>query len=357
MKEIAILTLYDNINFGNKLQNFAVQTIFENLGYHCTTITYKEILKEIRWKGWIAYCLGFPKKKAKEKRMIVRRKRAFADFSNTYLNIEKPIYFRQAAPKLIKRFDYYVTGSDQVWHNWTSTKDELEYFFLEFVPEEKRICIAPSFGFESIPDKFRDSYIKGLQGFRYLSCREISGCKMISELIDREAELLIDPTMVLTVEDWDKISKNPKFEIPHKYILVYFLGEMAVEDKSLIDTFTKEQNLNVINIYSLDDEKYYYTDPSEYLYLIKNASFVCTNSFHGCVFSILYNINFGVFERKDKEGSKMYSRLSTLLSKFGFEDRMIESKEKFSSVDFSQVNNILQEERKNVYAFLEKSII
>lgn len=357
MRKIAILTLYDNSNIGNKLQNYAVQIIFEKLGYICTTITYKEIFKEISWKGWIVYFLGIPQGKAKYKRMLVRRKQVFADFSNRYLNIEKPIHFRDIS-KIVNRFDYFVTGSDQVWHNWTNTKEELAYFFLEFAPEEKRICIAPSFGFEHIPEEFRNNYQKGLQGFRNLSCREISGCKMIFELTGRDAELLIDPTMVLTIDDWNKICVKPKYEVPDKYLLIYFLGGMNPEDVNYINKLAKRQGLKIINIFSLDDEIYYYTSPNEFLYLIKNASYVCTNSFHGCTFSILYNINFLVFNRMDAEGSKMHSRIGTLLSKFGLENYVVKGKEdfNFASIDFSTTNTILKEERKKEIAFLEKSI-
>lgn len=355
MKRIAIITLYDNINIGNKLQNYAVQTILEKIGFACTTIRYKETIKEISWKGHLLALLAFPGRKARIKRMIIKRRKAFKGFSDSWLKTGKAIHFKDAAAKLAGKYDYYLTGSDQVWHNWTDTKEELEYFLLEFAPRHKRICLAPSFGFDQIPDKYMQLYKKGLMGFEYLSCREKSGCRMIEELTGRSSQLLPDPTMALERKDWDLIAEKPAYDLPEKYLLVYILGDIRPEDEEQIGRIAAERGLEIVNIFSLDCEKYFYTNPAEFIYLVRNADYVCTNSFHGCVFSIIYNISFRLFFRTDPEGSRMHSRISTLLDKFDLTGCMTTDAE-LGELDFTKANEIIKEERKKLTDYLQRAL-
>lgn len=347
--KIAIVTLYDNINIGNKLQNFAVKNILEQYCTTVETLTYSEAYKmapDMGWKGKVVAFLGVPREIANKKRAMILRRKKFEAFSTKYLNARTDIPFNGYGLDISYEYDAFVTGSDQVWHNWSNTKAELDYFFLDFVPKGKRICLSPSFGLKEIPKQWIPNYTNGLLGFNHLSCREKDGCEIIKKTVNREAKLLLDPTMIIGREQWDRIAKKPNYDLPRSYILAYILGPLsnAINDK--IIEIASKNNLKIINIYNLDESDYYTTSPDEFIYLVKNASIVCTNSFHGLVFSILYSKKVRVFKREDSEGSKMIGRIETLLKLFDLDINDI-------VIDEGKVNIKLDEERKNFYSYLE----
>ena len=105
--------------------------------------------------------------------------------------------------------------------------------------------------------------------------------------------------MLLSADDWDKVVKKPEQLKTNKYILNYFLGNLSETRKKEIERIAKDNGCEIINILDKDGE-FYQTGPSEFLYLEKNASLICTDSFHSCVFAILYNRPFVVFDREDR---------------------------------------------------------
>lgn len=350
MKKVGIITLYGNYNLGNKLQNYAVQRILENMNYVCSTISCAEIEVPVGWKGRIAAFLGFPKKISQQKRSLLKHSKMFKNFSDKYLKLGEKINF-SSSTKIKDKYDYFIVGSDQVWFKWRSLKGELSYFFLRFVPPHKRLCISPSFGRESIPEKFRQQYIDGLNGFKHLSCREESGCRLIKELTGRDAVLLCDPTMALTAEQWDEISSKPSFELPERYILTYFLGDAPEAAVDYVRKMSEKEGIPVINLYNMNYPEYASVQPDEFLYLVKHAEHFCTTSFHGCVFSIIYHTPFSVFERKDLKG--MHGRIETLLKKFGLESCSADDENFGKTCDFSAVDDVLGTERIRMYDYLE----
>ncbi len=156
--------------------------------------------------------------------------------------------------------------------------------------------------------------------FKEISVREEAGKKIVEDLTGRkDVEVLVDPTMLLTAEEWDNVSNKPEQLKTDKYILNYFLGELSEKRKNEIDRIAKENGCKIINMLD-SNSPFYKTGPAEFLYLEKNAFLICTDSFHACVFSILYNRPFIVFEREDNNVS-MNSRIDTLLNKFHLQDR------------------------------------
>ena len=187
--------------------------------------------------------------------------------------------------------------------------------------------------------------------------REDAGKQIFEELTDRkDVQVLVDPTMLLPSEEWDKVSKKPKQLKTNKYILNYFLGNISEERNNEINRIAKENNCEIINI--LDSKSpFYQTGPSEFLYLEKNAFLICTDSFHSCVFAILFNRPFIVFDREDSM-EKMNSRLETLLNRFKLEDRWYDNKikEEQLKIDYTETYNILEKERIRAKEFIEKSL-
>lgn len=228
---------------------------------------------------------------------------------------------------------------------------------LNFAKPEQKIAFSASFGISELPEKYKQKTTEALKTFKAISVREDSGKKIVEELTGRtDVEVLVDPTMLLTPEEWDKVSKKPEQLNFDKYILCYFLGELSQQRKKEIERVAKENECKIINILDKKDP-FYETGPSEFLYLEKNAFLICTDSFHSSVFAILYNRPFIVFDREDSL-VKMNSRLDTLLKKFELEDRWYEGeiKKEQLKTDYTKAYEILEKERKKSINFLKKAL-
>ena len=193
-----------------------------------------------------------------------------------------------------------------------------------------------------------------------MSVREDRGKEIVEELTGRkDAEVLIDPTMLLTREEWDLVAKKPNnLKNNKKYIFNYFLGNLSSQRKEEIYKIAKEYDCFIINFLDPNDP-FYMCGPSEFLYLEKNAFLICTDSFHSSVFAILYDRPFVVFKREQFGMENMGSRLDTLIDKFKLKNRRYNEKNiTFENLnhDYSEAYKILSIERKKSDAFLKNAL-
>lgn len=361
-KTIGIVTLYGNNNIGNKLQNFAVQEILKQRGLVPKTIV-SELEKELPFFSAIRFKLflknifikiGIRNKNLKYYALDMERERRFEEFSGKYLDLGEKINVHSLPENFGSSYDYFITGSDQVWHNWTETVEELSFFFLQFANPSKRLCISPSFGFNQVPDSYKTYYKDALSEFSHLSCREESGVDLIEKLTGKSAQLLIDPTMMLSKKDWEKIAKKPKINISGNYLLVYLLGNESTRTREIIKEIASSNQLQIIDVLDKDTD-FYLSTPDEFLGLVQSASLICTDSFHGCVFSILFEKQFICFERNGSNAENMENRLETLLKKYHLENRFYQNlpKEELFLTSFEETEKILQEEREKFNRYLD----
>lgn len=368
MKKVAILTLNGYYNYGNRLQNYALQESIKSLGFIVETIIYdrrtekqtlikrinnlinnsiKDVCVIINKKIW-----GRIVKESIKKRINVFKKFTFDYIKETDYTISK----NNIPDDLADKYDYFVTGSDQVWN--PSNLGNSSIYFLTFVPKHKRIAYAPSFGITEIKPEYIENYKEWISGMHRLSVREDDGAKIIKELTGRDAHVLVDPTLLLTKEKWLLIAKEANNKPKGKYLLTYFLGRIPSNYKKQIKRIVKENNLEVINLADIKDKKTYRTGPSEFIDYINSCSALCTDSFHGVVFSILFKKPFIVYERIDTYLS-MFSRIETLLKKFKLESRKaenIKTNEDVFNIDYSHVPAILEEERKKAFDYLKEAL-
>lgn len=351
MKKIAIFTLNSDENFGNRLQNYAVQKVFEKNNLKVETVSNQLDIYGIKYikkyiKNTIKKFLFFIPRHA--------RLNNFMKFNKKNIKYSKYHIDKNHIPsELSTKYDYYITGSDQVWNPNFRGRSDID--FLTFVPKEKRNSISASFGISDIPEEYRERYRKNLLEMNLISVREEKAKEIIEELTKRkDVEVLVDPTMLLSKNEWDKVALKPKQLKVDKYILNYYLGELTEERKKIIENVAKENNCKIINMMD-EKDPLYVSGPSEFLYLIKNAFLVCTDSFHGVVFSIIYNTPFVIFERKD-DNVKMNSRLDTLLNKFDLQYRKFKGKigKEIFECDYEKINNVLNEEKNKAQKFIEK---
>ena len=349
MKKIAILTINDDNNYGNRLQNYAVQETLKKLNIQVETISNQLEIRYIKKK--IKYIIKFFLQ-------IVPKYKRYIKFTKFNKNIKYSKYhidINHIPKNLSKKYDVFFTGSDQVWNPNFGRMTDID--FLTFAPKEKRNSFSASFGINEVPKEMVEYYKKNLLGLNNISVREDTGKKIIKDLTGRtDVDVLVDPTMLLTAEEWDKVSRKPVQLKTDKYILNYFLGELSEKRKKEIEKVAKENNCEIINILDKNNP-FYQTGPSEFLYLEKNAFLICTDSFHSSVFAILYNRPFLVFDREDNL-AKMNSRIETLLKKFNLQDRKfngIITKENLEH-DYKEAYKILEEEKDKAMKFLKKAL-
>ncbi len=253
---------------------------------------------------------------------------------------------------LKKKYEIFVVGSDQVWNpNWRLSDIDL----LTFADNNQKIAFSASFGVNSIPREKEENVRENLKKFKAISVREDSAKKIVEELTKRkDVQVLIDPTMILTQEEWDNILKKPEQLKHDKYILNYFLGGLSNERKKEIYRIAEENNCEVINVLDKRSE-FYAMDPGEFLYLEKHAFLICTDSFHSSVFGLLYDRPFIVFER-DNTNINMNSRIETLLTKFNLENRKFLGRITKENIEhnYKKAYQKLEIERNKVNEFIEK---
>ena len=318
-RTVGIITIFGLNNYGNRLQNYAVQKILTNLGnsvktfaltdeYNC--FTWKTIL---RWKiNHITNYLFSPHPSASKQ---FARTMVFREFTKRYIPTEEI----HSLEGLGDREDYFVVGSDQVWNPTWYGKQDKDLFLLSFSKPEQRVSFAASFGVDTLPEEWKEHFRRSLSTFSYISVREEAGAKIVKELTGRDAEVLVDPTLMLSADDWLKIAEKPRrMRLNKKYILTYFLGDIPQHTELLIEKLQEKDDYYVYHLAKKEYPDLYLLGPSEFLYLISKSSLVLTDSFHACIFSFLFSKPFLVYDRRQNEVD-MTSRLHTLLSNLDLE--------------------------------------
>ena len=329
---ICILTQPLDKNFGGLLQAYALQKVLKEMGHEVTTLRFKPLYAQTAsrmdfyWKYF---------------RRLLSRIKGNKDI--TYLSPDAEWqYKRRCAPSLehfindklscmeasipldtrkLPTFDAFIVGSDQVWRPVFSPR--LTNFYLDFLKDlpVRRIAYAASFGVDTweVPKKTTEIIRRLAKRFDRISVREASAVDLCREYLGVEADLMPDPTLLLKREDYLAfIADCPNVQIPsHPYIATYFI-DPTDRESSLVADFAREHHLPIINIGDFDWAGG--SDPvAHWLSGIANAAFVITDSFHGTVFSLLFQRDFITFDN----GWRGSSRFHTLLDTFGMSERLV----------------------------------
>lgn len=363
-KKIGILTLNGYNNYGNRLQNYALEEVIRSLGFEVETIIVDRGSDEklvSRLRKMSSFREAFDKisnriKLYSNREIIDSRKKTFMDFSKKYINETEFVLSKNSIPAdLSDKYQYFIVGSDQVWN--PNNLHGTSFFFLTFAEKKKRIAYAPSFGISEIGEKDIPNYKNWITDMHKLSVREDAGTKIIKELTGRDATVLVDPTLLISREKWLRVSKKAPNKPDKNYLLTYFLGGIPDKYEKEIKRIAKMNKLNIVNLGNIREKKAYSAGPSEFIDYIEGCSMFCTDSFHGTVFSIILNKPFIVYERVGTMA--MFSRINTLLEKFNLESRKAENinfdKDIFN-IDFSNIPLILDTERQKSLNFLKDAL-
>ncbi len=380
-KKIALLTCFLD-NYGACLQALALQKVIENFGADCNIIAYIEPLgyyksdfsvsfkERIKEELWIL--MKSLKRKQLPKRQILHH--IFKEYRDKYLKFEhisntnkiKAYCSFDELKNISENYDAFVCGSDQIW-NPTFYAQNNPAYFLRFAGEKQRIAYAPSIGLPKLPDEYIETFIAYINDFDYVSVREKQGAEIIKSLCNRDAKVVLDPTLLIGRDFWLTLLDN-RYKKPHKqYIFCYIFSDK----KKYCDYLKKIQErtnlpiiyINVSNLSydGLHAQKKEFVDPLEFLQLLKNATFVVTDSFHGTAFSILLKKDFYVLKRERRgETIDMFSRIENILSCVQLENRTVSINEPFEikkSIDYTVVDKNLEHLRKSSLEFLQNALM
>lgn len=363
--KIGILTLPLHTNYGGILQAYALQTVLERMGHEACLIEEKR--KPLRlplWKMPLVYgkriaknIMGHPfpvfyEQKINNERNIIQQQTD--KFINKYI---KRKIFEDFSDIKETDFDAIVVGSDQVWRPKYFHK--IEHAFLDFTDgwNIKRIAYATSFGTDVWEYTMEQTECckKLIKCFDAVSVREKSGVALCLEYLGVKAEHVLDPTMLLSKQDYIRLFEDAKTSKSKGTLLNYILDDTP-EKTALIEMIAKEKKLqpfrvNAVSNINLPVEKRIAPSVEQWLRSFYDAEFVVTDSFHACVFSILYNKPFIVVGNKERG----LSRFNSLLNMFGLE-KLLYTKNflnlNYSNIDYSNIYDELNKLREQSLSFL-----
>lgn len=351
MKFGIITHYYKSKNLGGLLQAYAVVKILERMGIKSEQICYDNSIQNHYSKivklSRIVFSSNNNKKKIL-KRIIKAKNRPkitndlqsklklqddlFREFE-TYIPHSETVYNINTIHKANVEYDGFVTGSDQVWHPALLAHDA---YFLSFVDRGKNaIPLSVSMGvatLSSYESKLFSSQIKKLSN---ISVREESLKNIISNLSKTPCSVILDPTLMLSQNDWLNIS-NKSILPNEQYVFSYFLGNCAWQ-RETVQKYAEKRGVKIIDIPFIMrsiresdshfvSESHWDIGPREFIAMINNAMCVFTDSFHAVAFSVNFQKNFYVFDRDGFSGKEsMNSRVIDFLDKINLSERRIES--------------------------------
>ncbi|GHU61326.1 hypothetical protein FACS189418_0800 [Clostridia bacterium] len=364
--KISCITYHGAYNYGSVLQTFATVQYFRQLGFDIEIINYTPshlrhhgsfftTYHEISLRHYtppLRIFLSLIKIFSYQKQLDV-----FWHFLQKYIPLTKPYPSIESLKKSPPQADLYCTGSDQVWNNYFTEKFDSAYF-LDFLPEQaKKISFSASFGKENFDQAELKFIQKKLKKYRYLSVRENSALRILSE-IGYQGDKILDPTLLLEADAWKKLSKKRK--VKGAYLLVYQLhADSKALDMAL--AFKKMTGIPVIRIATMyhqrakSSRKKVLPEVENFLGYFRYAAYIFTDSFHGVAFSLQFNRNFYV-----TLPSKFSDRILTILQEVNLSNRILDDPEDLrkipAKISYQKVNRLLQKSREESKASFNRGL-
>ncbi len=377
--KIALLTWFHFRNYGTALQVYATYHFLSTLGYDVDVVDYTPTVQS---KYLIAnYGASDIISRFFSRYRIVNKFNDFEDPQNIqFCNEEKNSVFSSFLNEkltftekctssldlrtLNEKYDAFICGSDQIWSPLCFDS----HYFLDFVlNNNKIISYAPSLGVFDISDKYKKEQIRKLiSRFSHLSVRENHGKHLIKSLTGKDAQWVCDPTMLLSGDEWRMCCNVKKNTHVRPYLLVYMLGYNDQHWKHVAAYATENGlDIKVIPVFekdlSLASCIHTPIDPSEFVSLIDNSDMVCTDSFHGMVFSLLLKKDFIPYERFESDDpSNQNSRIYSLLDMLNLSDRLIHYSPQdtytFKPLDYTIIESLITDFRKSSSKYLSNAV-
>lgn len=382
MKKLGICACYQHKNYGSQLQSYATTVELARRNIDFEIIRYKKKTTPLLLIKSLPRLLNpiFINDRiieTSQKKMMLKlhpqlaqdnavRNAAFDKFSQSRFKKLSPVYYGyEQLKEQSKKYTAVMVGSDQLWSPSGITSNFYNLMFAD--NNTVKISYATSFGVSQINPRYHKIYNTFLNRLNFISVRENSGKKIVEKLSSNKAEVVCDPVILLDAEQWLK-------EIPNKrlydepYIFAYFLGKSA-EYRDAVTKFAKQKGLKIVtephmDSYNKADENFgdytpFDIGPAEFVNLIRNAEYVFTDSFHGSVFSMLYQKHFLVFNRySDNSSSSKNSRIDSFCKNYGLSDRRYNGNiaDVENKINYEDVLGKVDEHRQKSKAFLDRAL-
>lgn len=362
--KIKTITCHDVYNSGASLQAYALMRYLQQMGNEVQIIDYKPDYLSNHYK---ILSINNPKYKKNniikliylifklpERLLALRHKKKYDEFKQKYLNITSIRYkSNEELKNRLPEADIYICGSDQIWNcEFKNGKDPA--FYLDFVPKGKiRASYAASFATESINNKYQNIVKERIKKLDYVSVREISALNVLKNLDIHNGIQVMDPVFLLNKEEWDSMT----YKINEKYIFVYDFDNSDLIKDIAID-LANEKELKIYTAFKSDysNRNMKNMGPIDFISYIKNAEFIISNSFHGTAFSIIFEKDFIVINRKEKINTRMRDVLNELNIRNRLIDRDYDLSSIIKRIDYTEVNKHLNDKINISKKYLDKII-
>ena len=375
MKYVLVVTLYKGYNYGSALQCFSLQQVVKKIGIKPYVISFnnrgltRHLIKIVNNARFYDSCRKYPErresflgiiKNAKEvdNRLSEEIKIKFGTFIEDRITEISGSYEELARLAKSKECVACISGSDQVWG--TSVKYLNPIHFLTFAPENKRYSYAASFGSSKIPEWFVNDIKRYLQSYRQISVREDSAVKLLDGLGIKDAEVMVDPTLLLTAEEWNLVEKRPE-GINDDFELMYFLNTPSLLAEKHIGIIRGQNTKSTVcytpfdNIHcSGDNIEIVPLSPEEFVWMIHHCKRLYTDSFHGVVFAVLFHKDFYVYQREYIGVADQSSRIRSILLHLNLSKQFVKDTETVTSPDYNLTDSILDKDREKSYSYLKE---
>ena len=356
MNRIAIITYSRAYNYGSALQTYALNHYLTMLGYDVKTIDYTTHSQQQLYTIFEP-CKGFMSVVRNMQSLLhynslKSHKKKFDDFLMLHVPMTLPVSSSEDFSLLNSQFDYFVSGSDQIWN--VQCNDFDSNYMLSFVSDKQKcIAYAPSLGAGAKNPQTKEVLREYVKCYKAISARERTSIRIIEDATSRRVENVLDPVFLLDAGQWKKITRDSP--INGEYILGYFIGDVAGM-RDFAACLSQESNCPVVVIWkSIRDIKYgfktyYEAGPSEFISLIRGCRCVVTNSFHAVSFALIFEKTFWAFKPKQSADD----RLTSILDLVNLSDRIVDVDkipyiDKFSSIDYESID------RKNLNVMIKSS--
>ncbi|MCC1483484.1 polysaccharide pyruvyl transferase family protein [Winogradskyella immobilis] len=333
MKKTYIITFQHVLNYGAVLQAYALAKFLNENEIETEVLDYRP--------SYFVYQTYRPRKGLGKTYNKFLKNIRFYKFRRNFLPLTKKIFFNTNALKSFFKTSSgtFICGSDQVW-NSQLTKGKLDTgYFLDFLPKTaKKVAYAASMGNSAFKESDRSETKRLLKNFNTILVREDFAQDQVSKITNNEcaSEIVVDPTLL--IQDYSEVLDFSL--VPDHPYLVSYLTEDSKPVREYINKIKEMTGLPLINLGHHEikeaDKNYLYESPSKWLGVFSKATIVCTNSFHGNAYSLIFKRNFTVFTRVTKK--QLNRRQLTLLERLGIEDRFISRIEDLKDLHLEPIN-------------------
>lgn len=341
--KIGIISIHYGVNFGSALQAYALPKYLKSVYKDAETEVINYIPPRYRFRSLYAYDGG--KGLKKHIGWLLRTVQYFINdlkykrFLSRITVVSPAIYDSKTAQNRYRDYDYLLAGSDQIWNSDYNQGFDSMYYLSFGNSNTNKVAYAASCGKNNFSEQEWVAMKDSLKSFSAISIRESSTAQLMCKK-GIECHFVLDPTYLLTKEEWAQIEKSENIREP--FLLIYLLGVDGRDIIKWAKAIAKQRNLKTVLIANGPAIKKYDVDyvmwnrtPDSYIWLFRNASFVVTNSFHGTSFSINMERQFVVFKR-----DKYNSRIDSILGAMGLQDRCVtlSDDQLLADIDYSVVN-------------------